>query len=207
MLRGHSEDLGERRADHTGRSQSSGGCRSPGATHAKDGLIDRSPGPAGLPARADCRSHNDGTPGVLRADRRPPWQTNGGPIASRMQPPNRPRCHSVCSGCAMQHRQYRCDADAGSDEDNGRLTRREHERTARSADLQATARPDTLVEKTTCEAALVLDGDPIGRGLRGTAQRIVSHGGSIRARPHADHDVLARECRWEPRTVFGGQLE
>ena len=130
------------------------------------------------------------------------------PIAGRMQPPNRPRRHGACSGRTMQHRQHRRDADTGADEDDRRCTGRERERTARSADLQPTACPDALVEKAACDAAFVLDANPIVGGPGRAAQRIVpGDGGSIRARLHADHDVLARQRRWQRRTVFGGELE
>src|SRR4051812_31808978 len=109
-----------------------------------------------------------------------------------MQPPNRPRRHSICSGSTMQHRQYWRDADTGADQDDGGGTGSEQERTARSADLQATARPDALVEKAACETALVLDGNPVVGSPGRTAQRIVPcDGGSVRPRPHADHNVLA----------------
>ena len=92
----------------------------------------------------------------------------------------------------MQHRQHRRDTDTGADKDDRSRTGRERERAARSGDLQAIARADALVEKAACEAALVLDGNPIVGGAGRTAQRIVpSDGGTIRARPHTDHDVLA----------------
>src|SRR5271166_1737628 len=109
-----------------------------------------------------------------------------------MQPPNRPSRPGVCSGRTMQHRQHRRDADTGADKDDGSRTSSERERATRSADLQATACPYALVEKAACEAALVLDGNPIVGAPGRTAQRIASRdGGSIRARSHADHDVLA----------------
>src|SRR5271157_3076842 len=109
-----------------------------------------------------------------------------------MQPPNGPGRPGVCSSRTMQHRQHRRDADTDADKDDGSRTGSERERATRSADLQATACPDALVEKAACEAALVLDANPIVGGPGRTAQRIVSRdGGSIRARPHADHDVLA----------------
>src|SRR5271165_6994919 len=108
-----------------------------------------------------------------------------------MQPPNRPRRHGACSNLTMQHRQHRRDADTGADKDDRSLPRGKRERATRSADLQATACPDALVEKAACEAALVLDAYPIVGGPGRTAQRIVSRdSGSIRARSHADHDVL-----------------
>src|SRR3954447_17236335 len=74
------------------------------------------------------------------------------PIAGGMQPPNRARCHSVCSSRTMQHSQYRRDADTSADKNDGGCTNREQERTARSADPQATARPDAVVEKAACQA-------------------------------------------------------
>ena len=109
-----------------------------------------------------------------------------------MQPPDCSGCHSVHSGCTMQHRQYRRDADAGADKDDGGLTGRQREGTARSADLQAAARPDALVEKAAREAMLILDGNPVAGFADRTAQGIVpSDGGCFGAWPHADHDVLA----------------
>jgi hypothetical protein len=69
------------------------------------------------------------------------------PVAGCMQPPNRPGRHGVHGGRAVQHRQHRRDADTGADEHDLCRAGRQRERAARSADLQATARPDALVEK------------------------------------------------------------
>ena len=114
------------------------------------------------------------------------------PVAGCMQPPNLPRRHGIRSGCAMQHRQHRRDADACADEHDGRRTVGKHERTARSADVQVAADAGGLMKKAACEAVLVLDANPVVWISGWTAQRIVPcDGGRIRVRLHADHDVLA----------------
>ena len=181
-------------ADHTGRSRHPGEPRYPEATAARDGLADRSPGRACLRVRADCRPRSAGMPRAQRAGRPPAW-------ANEWCARSRAECsHQTCRGVTastrgrgMQHRQHRRDADTGTDEHDGRHTVRKRERTARSADLHVTASPDALVEKTACKAVLVLDANPIVWVPRWTAQRIVPRdGGSIRVRPHADQDILAR---------------
>ena len=107
-----------------------------------------------------------------------------------MQPPNLPRRHGVHRGGSVQHPQHRRDADTSADEHDGRRSGRQSERTARSANLHVTANTNALVQKTACEAVLILDPNSIVWISGWTAQRIVPrNGGSIRVRLHPDHDV------------------
>src|SRR6202023_4055718 len=108
----------------------------------------------------------------------------------------------------MQHRKQWRDPNAGAQQHDRRAAGRERERPPRRADLQNIVDLNVLMKERADAAPLLLDADPIGCGIRRTAERIVSSDRRlVCCRPYLDDDVLAGKRSWQRRAILRREVE